>query len=425
MEKKDRVSSGSTPRIQEADRRQLRLVTSDLEAMVPTDHSVRAVWAFVERLDLSFLYAPIKAIEGRAGRPAIDPKILLSVWLQGTLDGYGSARELERLCQHHVIYQWICGGVGVNYHTLSDFRLSEEMLDELLTQSVTVLIHEGVVDLKRVSQDGMHVRAGAGTKSFRRRPTLDEHHRIARQQVQRLRAELHSDPAASSRRQAAAQERAAREREKRIAEALKQLPEVEKRKRSKNGKKKSEARTSTTDPDARVMKMGDGGFRPAFNVHLATATEGTVIVAVDVNNDGNEAKMMEPLAEQIHERYGQRPEEWLADGGCVTLHNINTMSAQEPTCRIYGPIRAPRTDDRKSSDIRSTDTVAIAEWRVRMDTEQAKEIYRQRAATAEWSNAQFRNHGLAQFVVRGIRKARSVALLHALATNMTRHWALI
>jgi len=426
MKEKDPVIPVASPRIQEADRRQLRLVTSDLEAMIPADHSVRAVWDFVKGLDLSSVYASIKAVEGGPGRAPIDPKILLSVWLQGTLDGVGSARELERLCRYHVVYQWICGGVSVNYHTLSDFRsLSEDLLDELLTQSVAVLISEGVVDLKRVSQDGMHVRAFAGSKSFRRRRTLEEYHRLARQQVTRLRKELDTDPAASKRRQDAAQERASRDRAQRVAKALKQMPEVEKRKKSNNGKKKTEARVSTTDPDARVMKMADGGFRPAFNIHMATATNGTVIVAVDVNNDGNEAKMMEPLAEQMRERYGQTPEELLADGGCVTLDNINTMSAKEPRCVVYGPIRAPRRDDRKPSDIRSTDTAAIAEWRARMDTDQAKQIYKQRAATAEWSNAQFRNHGLGQFLVRGFNKVRSVALLHALTTNMTRHWALI
>ena len=423
MKEKAPESSAPSPRIQEADRRQLRLVTSDLEAMVPGDHSVRAVWSFVEGLDLSSVYASIKAVEGSPGRPPIDPKILLSVWLQGTLDGVGSARELERLCRYHVVYQWICGGVSVNYHTLSDFRsLSENLLDDLLTQSVAVLISEGVVDLKRVSQDGMHVRAFAGSKSFRKRRSLEEYQRVARQQVTRLRKERDEDPAASKRRQDAAQDRASRDREERVARALKQLPEIEKRKQSNNGKKKSEARVSTTDPDARVMKMADGGFRPAFNVHMATATNCSVIVAVDVNNDGNEAKMMEPLAEQVFERFGKRPVEWLADGSCVALDNINRMSRKEPPCLVYGPIRAPRRADRKRSDIRSTDTPAIAEWRARMDTDAAKDIYKERGATAEWVNAQFRNRGLGQFLVRGRSKVRSVALLHALTNNMTRHW---
>ena len=176
-------------------------------------------------LDLSSLYNLIKSVEGNAGRPPIDPKILMALWLYATIDGVGSARQLDELCRSHSAYQWICGDVSVNYHTLSDFRTDHgELLDQLLSQSVAVLLAEGLVDLNRVAQDGMRVRASAGAASFRRRPTLEEALAEAEAQIQALRAELEEDPAASNRRQQKARERATRERAQRIKGALDRLP---------------------------------------------------------------------------------------------------------------------------------------------------------------------------------------------------------
>jgi transposase len=258
-------------RVVEANREQIRFVTLDLEAVLPEDHQARAVWAFVERVDLSAFYARIQAREGSAGRPAIDPRILLALWMEATLDGVGSARELERLCQYHLAYQWICGGVNVNYHTLSDFRSeSADLLQNVLTQSVAMLLSQGLVKMRRVAHDGMRVRAAAGASSFRTRPTLEKLMRVARTQVETLAREIDSEPGASKTREEAARERAAGERAERIERALEEMKDAEERKRSNNGKKKTEARSSTTDPQARVMKMADGGFRPAYNVHLAT-----------------------------------------------------------------------------------------------------------------------------------------------------------
>ena len=110
------------PRVRSADRRQLRLVPTNLDALLPEDHQARSVWAYVERLDLSALYAAIAAVEGRAGRPATDPRILLSLWVFATIEGVGSARALDRLCEEHVAFRWICGGVTMNHTTLAEFR---------------------------------------------------------------------------------------------------------------------------------------------------------------------------------------------------------------------------------------------------------------------------------------------------------------
>ena len=187
------------PRLRRAERQQVVMHVASLDSLLPEDHRARLVWEYVEGLDLSELYEQIRAVEGGAGRDAMDPKILMALWLDATLDGVGSARQLAKLCEDHLAYRWICGGVSVNYHTLSDFRTAHpHLLDTLLTQSVATLMHEGLVTLHRVAQDGMRVRANAGAASFRRRPTLEECQSEARQQVESLRQELEENPGPSS-----------------------------------------------------------------------------------------------------------------------------------------------------------------------------------------------------------------------------------
>jgi transposase len=408
-------------RVVEVNRAQLRLVPLDLESLLPADHQARAVWAFGERLDLGEFYTRIRSREGKAGRPATDPQIFLALWIYATLDGVGSAREIERLCEYHLAYQWICGGVKVNHHSLSDFRNeATDLLNGLLTQSVTILVSEGLVELRRVAQDGMKVRASAGASSFRTRAGLNKLQKIAREQVERLAKEIEDDPGAAAKRENVAKKRAADDRAKRIDRALEEMAEAERRKSSNNGKKKKEARTSTTDPSARVMKMADGGFRPAYNVHLVSDTVSKVIVAVDVDNMGTDTHAMVPLAEQIEERYEVRPEEWLADGGCNSLKNVDAMGERD--CKIFAPLKQRRSG-RNPEEIRPTDSEEVRDWRQRMSTDEGKQIYKERGATAELVNAQCRAQGLWQFLVRGTEKVRSVALLHAITNNMRRGWA--
>jgi len=256
------------PRVERPNRAQLELRSVDLDGLLPADHRARLVWDFVEGLDLAPLYAAIRAVEGGAGRPAIDPAILTALWLYATLEGVGSARALDRLCDQHDAYRWLAGGVSVNYHTLADFRVAHaEVLDALLTRSVATLMAEGLVTLTRVAQDGVRVRASAGAASFRGRDRLQHYLDEADTQVRALRQELDEDPAATSRRQAAARTRAAQERRARVQKALEQLADVEAQHRNAHDSAahRRTARASTTDPEARVMKMADGGFRPAFN----------------------------------------------------------------------------------------------------------------------------------------------------------------
>lgn len=410
------------PRLVEANRAQTRLMPKDLEAELPHDHQARAIWSYVERLDMSEYLAAIKSREGGLGRPATDPQILLSLWILAMVEGVGSARALDRLCRYHLAYQWLCGGVGVNHHTLSDFRnTSADLLKGLLTQSVTLLLNAGVVELRRIAHDGMKVRANAGGSSFRTRKRLEEHERIAREQVEALSREMEDDSETTNKREQTTRKRAAEDRERRISKAIDEMQEAEARKRSRNSKKKTEARTSTTDPESRIMKMGDGGFRPAFNVHLASAEKG-VIVSVEVNNHGTDQNTMVPLADQMKENHGTCGEEWLADGGCVSVENIEQMCARGS--KVFAPLRARTNKSRKPTDPRDTDSKAIREWRQRMGTDEGKAIYRRRGRTAEWVNARFRQMGLGQFLVRGVEKATAVVLMHALANNFQRHVAL-
>jgi len=424
-------SPAGAPRVLTAQRNQIALRAVDLEATVGLEHAVRNVWAFVERLDLSALYGEIGSVEGRAGRAAIDPKILMALWLYATVDAVGSAREIERLTETHDAYRWICGGVNVNYHTLSDFRCARvDVLDELLSESVAVLVNKGLVKLARVAQDGMRVRASAGSASFRRRSTLELCLKQARAQVQALKGEIDTDPNASNRRWRAARERAAREREERLAQALEQLAEVEKQKNKKKAvakkeneteeqyRKRSQPRASSTDAEARVMKMADGGFRPAYNVQLASTPDSQIIVGVDVNNCGSDGGQLSPMLEQVRGRYQQRPAEWLADGGFASDTDIE--DAHRGGTTVYAPVRHPRNSSRDRYVALPDDSEALAQWRQRMGSEAAKEIYKQRAATAECVNAIARGRGLSQFLVRGLNKVKAVALWYALAHNLMR-----
>jgi transposase len=412
------------PRLQRPDRDQVELRPTHLDALLPPDHRARLVWDFVTGLDLAPLHDRIRAVEGGPGRPPIDPAILLALWLYATLEGVGSARALARLCDEHDAYRWLCGGVGVNHHTLADVRVEHaDILDGLLTASVAALMADGLVTLDRVAQDGVRVRASAGAASFRRRDALDEALAEAEAQVDALRAELDDDPGATSRRVAAARERAGRERVERVRHALDQLPALEAA-RKRNGKAPGDARASTTDPEARVMKMADGGFRPAVNAQLASDTASQVIVGVDVGDVGSDQGQLGPMVRQIERRYDRPPDAVLVDGGYVALDDFAALSLSHPGITIYAPPTTPRDPTRDPHLPLPDDPPAIAAWRVRMGTQAAKDIYRERAATAECVNALARNRGLRQLPVRGLAKVRAVLLWFALAHNLMRTVAL-
>lgn len=404
------------PRVLTPDRAQVRMQAASLDALVPQDHRVRLIWRFVEGLDLAMLLEPIKSREHGPGRPAIDPRILLTLWLYATSKGIGSAMEIDRLCNEHDVYRWICGGVSVNYHTISDFRSDQgEAFGEVLEQLLATLMHNKIVRLKRVAQDGMRTRASAGADSFHREPTLLECQKEAKERVAKA-AKGAKDPHRDRRKQAA-QERAARERLERVEHALEELPKVRAAKRGAD--EKASARVSTTDPEARVMHMPDGGFRPAYNVELATDTASRVIVGVLVTNSGSDNGQVLPMLDEIDSRTGKLPKELLVDGGFVNLDAID--KAAEKGVTVFAPVPAPRQEGVDPHAPKPTDTKAVAGWRRRMNTDGAKEIYKERAATAETVNGDLKTHrALDSFSVRGAGKVLAAALLSVLTYDVLR-----
>ena len=467
------------PRVQSAVRNQVELRACDLDAALPADHQARAVWAFVQSLDLQALYAQIRAVEGGVGRAPIDPAILMSLWLYATLDGVGSARQIDRLCDSDDAYRWLCGGVGVNHHTLGDFRVEhEQWLDGQLTRNVAALLSQGLVSMNRVAHDGMRVRAHAGAASFRRRETLEQLMQDAQAQVQALKLEVGDDPGAGTRRVRAARQRAATEREQRIERAIKAMDEIDKHMAGKNmsnsakkhqakataaeptpadttqdetarcepavqdqptdepaaeqqaieptkpkkAKKAKVPRVSSTDCEARVMKMADGGFRPAFNAQLAVDTATLIITGVELINSGSDMNQMLPMHAQHQERYARVPQEWLADGGFAKHGHIEELEAR--ATKVFAPVVAPKDKQRDRYAPLPGDSQALGQWRERMGTDEAKQIYKERAASIECTNAHLRNRGLQRFNVRGLNKARAVLLWHALAHNLKRMMAL-
>ena len=436
---------GGSPRLRTADRGQVELRAVSVDDLVAADHRVRLVWRFVEGLDLTPLYAEIKAVEGRPGHPPADPRILVALWLFATLEGVGSARHLARLCEEHIAFQWLCGGVGMNHKTLSDFRVGHgPALEVLLVDSFAALMAAGVAGLDRVAQDGVRVRASAGAASFRRHSTLRACHLRAKEEVERLRRELDADPGAVSRREAAARRRAAEDRERRVAEALtvtaalQALQEEKACKRAARAAGKGqpdggktpaeepaekEPRASTTDAQARVMKMADGGFRPAYNVQFAGDTRSGAVAGMAVDNVGSDMGKMAPMNDALAAAYGQRPAEHLADGGFARLDDIETLAGNGVTAFV--PVPAPKDNTRDRFAPRPDDPPGVADWRRRMGSEHAGAVYKERAATAECINAQARNRGLTRFLVRGMDKVKAVALWHALAHNMACGWRLL
>ena len=421
--------SQGAARLLQPNRWQVELRASDLESLLPQDHRARLVWGYVVRQDLSKLVAAVKARGSNAGRAAIDPHILFALWLYATLEGVGSGREVTRLSQEHDAYRWICGGVSVNYHAINDFRAGNApLMDELLTDNVAALAAAGAIHLERVAQDGMRVRAEAGAASFRRQASLQEHLKEASELVQTIKTQAKSDPGHAMRQAQAAKLRAAQAREQRIQAALEQLPEVAATKR-RNGAKSEDARVSTTDAQARVMKMGDGGFRPAYNVQFATTCHDQIIVGMDVVNVGSDMAQLAPMVEQVQERLGQSPQQWLVDGGFPAHDQIDAVAGKT---EVYAPVPEPKTKKDEQGNAVQQDAVpdkhqpkpgdseAVASWRVRMASEEAKELYKQRAATAECVNAQARNRGLLRMPVRGLPKVRCVVGLFVLAHNLMR-----
>ncbi|MBV8441868.1 MAG: IS1182 family transposase [Hyphomicrobiales bacterium] len=417
-------------RVVRPDRRQLRWEMVDLEGLLPADHRARIVGSFVERLDLSQLYDQVRSRDGEAGRPAADPAVMLALWLYATVEGVGSARELERLAESDAAYRWLAGGVPLNDHGLADFRVEQvEVLDRLLTQSVTALIDEGLVKLAEIAVDGTKVRASASRKSFKTGEKLLEVEAAVAERLAALKAELKGDAAASTRRRQAACERAARQVQERAGQALAALERLAAERKARAAKhakdeaKKKEPKVSMSDPEARLMRFPDGAVRPAYNAQIAAAPREGVIVSIEVTDRRNDAGLAGPMVDDIARRYGRTPDKLLVDTSYATSEDIVALAAHETgPVSVYTPPPSER-DDMKPASLgrrrrkREKEPGCLKEWRERMASEAGKAIYALRKRI-ERINADRKNHGFGFLPVRGLIKAKAHALWHALANNL-------
>src|SRR6266446_316590 len=387
-------------RVIRAERSQLRWEMIDLEALLPDDHQARIVWKFVEGLDLSALYEAIGSREGEAGRPAADPKVLFALWIYATIEGVGSARELDRLVERDIAYRWLAGGVSVNYHGLADFRTRHvEVLDRLLSESVTALIAEGLVDLDEIALDGTKIRASAGKGSFA----------------------------------SAARERAAREtlqRAEKAREALDRLrAEKAKRKTTHPGdeaKKNSKPMVSMTDPEARQMRFADGAVHAGYNAQIGADLKTGIVVAVAMTDRRNDSGRALPMVEDIARRFGRTMKRLLIDTNYATAADIDALAAHRcGAIEVYAPPPAEKNEkdllDKRSAANRRAqrerESHVLKEWRARMGSTAGQEVYRRRKRI-ELIHAQYKNRGFGILRVRGLVRARAIALWHALAHNL-------
>jgi len=274
-------------------------------------------------LDLSGYYEGIKSNEEQGGRPATHPQLLITLWVYAYSRGIGSAREIERRCQYDPAFWWLTGMEKVNHHTLSDFRVQKkEGLDELFAQVLGAASAEGFISLEQVTLDGTKIKACASGKSFRREGTLQAHLEKAREVVQQL-----EKGAAEEEDRRGAEEQRAREKVERLQLALEEMKKLREQKKSEEDKR--EARVSTSDPEARVMKQNEGGFAPSYNVQITTDTVQGLIVDVEVAQAGNDFQQLIPAVERVEERFGKAPEQVLVDSGYISRENVEEAAKHQ------------------------------------------------------------------------------------------------
>lgn len=407
------------PRITEPERMQGVIKFESPDDALEPEHPARVLWQALGKLDLSAFLEGARSVEGRAGRPTHSPRMMLTLWTYAISRGIGSAREIERLIHNDKAFQWIVGGVSVTHHALSRFRVGhQKALDKLMTDILAALMHKGVLSLRLVAQDGMRVRAAASAPSFRKLDSLEDCREQAQLHLKAVLAQA-DDPELSAA-QKAAREAGARDFQRRVDEAIATVETLQAQRSASD----SPARASTTDADARVMKMADGGFRPGLNVQMATAGSELggprTVVAVNVSNVGSDMSALTPMLDQIERRTGQLPDVLVADANHANHAAIIDAKERGVDPLIAVPKKRMRVTARVS---RETDPRAL-EWMDRMRDDDAKALYRARAGLCEWTNAQAAGRcGIRQFLVRGVAKATNVALLFAITLNLTQHLA--
>jgi transposase len=471
------------PKLRTVDRAQTMLANIYVEELIPAEHKARAIWELAGRLDLDGFAEALKTQAGGAGRPAWDPRLLVSVWVYAYSEGMGSAREIERFMEYEPGFQWLCGLSSINHHTLSDFRVKQKKaLDELFAQMLAVLEKEELLSLERVMHDGTKVRAQAGSDSFRRHKTVQEHLERARRVVQQM-----GDPREDLDRREAAQQRAARERAERLERVAEELEKI---RAAKEPAEREAARVSLTEPEARFMKHGDNAIAPSYNLQVSTDAKQKAIVGIHLSQCSSDAQSLPAAVEQIEKNLGRKPEQMVVDGGYANRGSMEALadkqidligSLADPAERSAAAMKAAGIDpafaprffvwdqttntlrcpDEKQLDYKGqsrkngnlyrqyqasagdcaacalrpqccpkssngrivsrleTENEVVAAMRRRMNTPEAKAIYRQRGAVAEFPNAWLKDKlGLRKFHVRGMANAAMEAVWACLTYNI-------
>jgi transposase len=315
-------ASRGQPLIRTINRRQMSWRAVDVERLIAEEHPARAIWELVGRLDLSAFYLAIASSAEEGGRPAIDPQLLISLWVYAYSQGIGSAREVARRCEFDPAFQWLTGLEEVNYHTLADFRVEKQReLDELFTQVLAALSKEGLITLEQVMQDGTKIKALASGRSYHREGTIREHLERARQRVTEM-GDPRNEEASAKTRQARA--RARQEQQQRLESALQELEKLQAQKSGEKAKKQT--RVSSSDPQARVMHQSDGGLALSYNAQISADAAHGLIVGVAVTQEANDSAQLLPAVERIAERLQKKPQQMVADGGYTTRGNIAKMA---------------------------------------------------------------------------------------------------
>ena len=348
------------PRFQAVNRQQMMWRAVDVERLVEPDHLVRAIWEMTGRLDLTPYTAAVRAVEGEAGRPPIDPRLLICLWIYAYSEKVSSAREVTRRCAYHPAYQWLTGCEIINYHTLADFRVDyQEALDKLFAQLLAVLSSEGLITLQQVVHDGTKVKAAASRQSFHREPTLRAHLEAAQERVRAMGDPRQDAPGPGAER---ARERAAREKVAKLEQALEELKKVQAAPEAQT--EKSERRVSETDPEARVMKQGDGGHAPSHNVQISTDVAHSLIVGATVTQEGSDQGQLVPALEEVQRQTGRLPGQMIVDEGYTTRENI--LAADDRGVDLIGGTHARRcrSDDAATGKARRRSRLLSPELRL-------------------------------------------------------------
>jgi transposase len=475
-------TTSKQPLIRFVNRQQMSWRAVDVERLIGEEHPARAIWTLVGRLDLNRFYHGIESSAEEGGRPAIDPQLLISLWVYAYSQGIGSAREVARRCEYDPAFQWLTGLEEVNYHTLADFRVEKRTeLDELFTQVLAALSKEGLITLEQVMQDGTKIQALASRRSYHREGTIREHLERARRRVAEMGDPRNEETSPKAKQ---AQARARREQQERLEGALEELEKL--RTRKSGAKAKSETRVSTGDPQARVMKQSDGGLTLSYNAQISTDAAHGLIVGIAITQEAEDSAQLLPAVDRIEERLKKKPQQMVADGGYTTRDNVEKMAGREidflgsmrwdnvpsgatipnrlpPSAFLYQPETnryvcpegkllhpqgrhkkrpgllyhrylaqaadcqtctrkpecCPNNEKRGRSVARAEESQPVVAFRKKMASEEARAQYRWRGRVVEFCHAWIKSKlGLRQFHVRGLTKVGAELLWACLTYNM-------